>query len=96
MVHKPCIAHFLFSHPVWQLPYVSSFHTVLLEAALRVFFFMGQVMGFGFIFAAGKNKGFAPSSRREQQSTGLLHLMVRIPVMIKEEYHLVLLFLWGG
>jgi len=28
----------------------------------------------------GENRGFAPSSRREQQSTGLLHLIVQIPV----------------
>ena len=33
--NEPSIAHFSFSHPVWQLPYVSNFHTVLLEATLR-------------------------------------------------------------
>jgi len=31
------------------------------------------------MFANGEHRGFAPSSRREQQSPGLLHLMVRIP-----------------
>ncbi|MBQ5657319.1 MAG: hypothetical protein IIV14_07815, partial [Bacteroidaceae bacterium] len=31
----------LLLHPVWQLPYVSSFHTVLLEAALMGCFFYG-------------------------------------------------------
>ncbi|MBP3683586.1 MAG: hypothetical protein J6J12_01315, partial [Oscillospiraceae bacterium] len=33
---KPSIAYLLLLHPVWQLPYVSNFHTVLLEAALPV------------------------------------------------------------
>ena len=33
---------------------------------------------FGFIFAWGENRGFARSSPREQQSTGLLHLDFRI------------------
>ena len=38
-VSKLSIAYFLLLHPVWQLPYVSSFHTVLLEATLRVLSF---------------------------------------------------------
>ena len=29
----------------------------------------------------GENEGFAPSSRREQQSTGLLHLIIQIPLL---------------
>ena len=33
-----------------------------------------EMEGFVCIFTVGENIGFAPSSRREQQSTGLLHL----------------------
>ena len=32
-----------------------------------------------FSHGMGENYGFAPSSRREQQSTGLLHLSFRVP-----------------
>ena len=42
-------------------------------------FYLAEEKGFVYIFAHGKDKGFARSSPREQQSTGLLHLIVRIP-----------------
>ena len=51
--NEPSIAHFSFSHPVWQLPYVSSFHTVLLEATLwRCFFHATQVCKPGSVLTA--------------------------------------------
>ena len=45
--------------------------------------FLVGVSGFACIFADGENRGFAPSSRREQQSTGLLHLDHSNPDTIK-------------
>ena len=39
---------------------------------------MVDLIGFVCIFAQGKNEGCAPSSRRAQQFTGLLHLDFRI------------------
>ena len=42
--------------------------------------FLGWVMGFVCIFAKGKNKCAAPSRRRRQQSTGLLHLHCSNPI----------------
>ena len=43
---------YLVLHPVWQLPYVSSFHTVLLEATRGALFIFFQ--------PANRIKGFLP------------------------------------
>ena len=43
--------------------------------------------GFDFHFAFGKNNYFARSSPREQQSTGLLHLIGSNPNQSQKEDH---------
>jgi len=41
---------------------------------------MAGAQGLVCIFAKGEDRCFAPSSRREQQSTGLLHLDYSSPI----------------
>ena len=55
-------------------------------------FFMATRNGLGYIFTVGENYGFAPSSRREPQSTGLWHLIVRVLIPAKTKPHP---FGWG-
>ncbi len=61
-------------------------------------FFMGWVMGFVCIFALGKNKGSAASSRSGQRSSAL-HLIFRIPspanTQIKKRVAFATLFFMG-
>ena len=59
----------------------------------------GRTDSFAFPFPSGNgNRGFAPSSRREQQSTGLLHFIFRIlcPPPPTKKPDLSVWFVWWG
>jgi len=62
-------------------------------------FLFGGAEGSRFAFCQGQNKGSAPSSRRRQQSTGLLHLdLFDSPTLILPNKKATLAggFLFGG
>ena len=60
-------------------------------------FLVVRVSRFVCIFASGENIGFVPSSRREQQSTGQSHLIVRISPLERNngKFHKELPIIWS-
>ena len=66
------VSYFITGSVISQIP--KGIYFIEKSTCKRKCFFLAGAQGLVCIFALGEDKGLPPSSRRQQQSTGLLHL----------------------